>query len=270
MKRTLAEFHASFSEKEKRSLDENLCEKITALSEYKNARIILAYIPDKTEADCTPVILDALQKGKQVAVPKVDASSLETGENRMDFYFLDWKDCRVKPDNDKIASTDNDTTNDADNDTPNDTATDATNDADNDTPLSFPCTVLALADTGILDNQLETGAYGIREPKAGLKKFSWGVAGQKESDASPAEGVGENGEAIVDEGETSPFMLVPGVAFTQTGKRLGHGKGFYDIFIGKLHSSGIFPFLCGVSLPCQILADLPSSTHDILMDRVIF
>ena len=101
MRQILADFHASLSEKEKHSLTENLCEKIAALPEYQNANTILAYIPDKTEADCTPVILDALQKGKQVAVPKVDASSLETGENRMDFYFLDWKDCRVKPDNDK-------------------------------------------------------------------------------------------------------------------------------------------------------------------------
>lgn len=189
MKHILTDFHASRSEKEKHSLAENLCEKITALPEYKNAKIILAYIPDTLEADCTPVILHALEEGKKLAVPKVDAASLKTGENRMDFYFLE-----------KNAP---------------------------------------------LEAQLEVGTYGIREPKAGLKKLEF-----------------SNQEKV--------FVLVPGVAFTQNEKRLGHGKGFYDIFIEKLHESGISPFLCGVALPCQILADLPTSAHDALMDAVIF
>ena len=189
MRQILADFHASLSEKEKHSLTENLCEKITALPEYQNASTIFAYIPDTLEADCTPVILHALEEGKKVAVPKVDPESLKTGENRMDFYFLE-----------------------------------------NGTPL---------------EDQLEVGTYGIHEPKPGLRKLEL-----------------SNQEKV--------FVLVPGVAFTQNGKRLGHGKGFYDIFIEKLHESGIFPFLCGVALPCQIRADLPTDAHDILMDTVIF
>ena len=189
MRQILADFHASLSEKEKHSLTENLCEKITALPEYQNASTIFAYIPDTLEADCMPVILHALEEGKKLAVPKMDAASLKTGENRMDFYFLE-----------------------------------------NGTPL---------------EDQLEVGTYGIREPKAGLRKLEL-----------------SNQENV--------FMLVPGVAFTQNGKRLGHGKGFYDIFIEKLHESGISPFLCGVALPCQIRADLPTDAHDILMDTVIF
>ena len=212
MRQILVDFHASLSEKEKHSLTEKLCQKITALPEYQNASTIFAYIPDTLEADCTPVILHALEEGKKLAVPKVDAASLKTGENRMDFYFLE-----------------------------------------KNTPL---------------EDQLEVGTYGIREPKAGLRK--WGVAGQKERDVSPAEGVAKDREAGWSEGETSPFVIVPGVAFTRGGKRLGHGKGFYDIFIEKLRVSGISPFLCGIALPCQILSDLPTGAHDALMDEVIF
>lgn len=175
--------------KEKFSLTENLCEKITSLKEYKDSDLILAYISDTLEADCIPVILDALEKGKKVAVPKVDSMAIKCGRSEMDFYFLE-----NRP----------------------------------------------------LEEQLEYGTYGIREPKDGLKKLIWGVAG------------------------TSPFVIVPGVAFTKDGKRLGHGKGFYDIYISEMKKEGLNPFLCGVCLPCQIVENLPADENDELMDKVVF
>ncbi|MBQ8678947.1 MAG: 5-formyltetrahydrofolate cyclo-ligase [Treponema sp.] len=214
MKQTLTLFHANLSEREKDSLTENLTEKITVLAEYKNSPLILAYIPDKLEADCRPVISDALKKGKKVAVPKVDFEALKDGRSEMNFYFLE--------------------------------------------------------EGKSLEDQLEAGAYGILEPKADLKKLVWGLAGQKAGEGCPAEGVAENRKAGWSEGETSPFMLVPGVAFTKDGKRLGHGKGFYDIFIEKLQKAGLKPYLCALALPCQIVTDLATDKHDILMDRVIF
>ena len=210
---------AGLSYKEKHSIAEKLCEKVTALPEYKKADLILAYIPDQLEADCTPIILDALEKGKKVCVPKVDFEAMKQGESKMDFYFLDG--------------------------------------------------------TKSLEKQLETGTYGIREPKAGLEKLCWGVAGKKGSDFRPAEGVAENAAGGCSEGKafpfvTSPFMIVPGVAFTRGGKRLGHGKGFYDIYIEKMRKEGKNPYLCGIALPCQIIEELPSEDHDIQMNKVIF
>ena len=206
---------ASLSLKEKHSLAENLCEKITSLEEYKNAGLILAYIPDRLEADCIPIILDALEKGKKVAVPKVDFESMKAGKSKMDFYLLQGGRS--------------------------------------------------------LEEQLERGAYGIREPKEGLEKVFWGVAGQKDSDSRPAEGVAEEHGVLWSEGKAFPiFMIVPGVAFTKEGKRLGHGKGFYDIYIEEMRKAGAEAFLCGICLPCQIINDLPTDTHDILMNVVFF
>lgn len=207
---------ASLTYKEKHSLAENLCEKVTARPEYKSADLIMAYIPDTLEADCTPVILDALEKGKKVCVPKVDAEALKLGKSKMDFYFLDGS----KP----------------------------------------------------LEDQLETGTYGIREPKSCLKKLIWGVAGKKGSEFFPAEGVAENATGGCSEGKAfpSPFMIVPGVAFTKGGKRLGHGKGFYDIYIERMKKAGLNPYLCGICLPCQLVEDIPTDEHDILMDKVVF
>ncbi|MBR0495029.1 MAG: 5-formyltetrahydrofolate cyclo-ligase [Treponema sp.] len=228
LRKKMKEIQKSYLEKlscrERHSLAENLCEKVTALDEYKKADLILAYIPDKLEADCIPVILDALEKGKKVAVPKVDFEELKNGRSRMDFYFLDGK----KP----------------------------------------------------LEEQLETGAFGIREPKAGLQKFGdfkgqsplgEGVADKPTKRRELALLAGTIREATRDgsEGETSPFVLVPGVAFTKDGKRLGHGKGFYDIYIEEMRKGGAEPFLCGTALPCQIVDEIPTDEHDVLMDKTI-
>ena len=187
---------ASLTYKEKHSLAENLCEKVTVLPEYKAADLIMAYIPDTLEADCTPVILDALEKGKKVCVPKVDFTAMKAGQSKMDFYFLDGS----KP----------------------------------------------------LEEQLETGTYGIREPKAGLEKF----VREKDCRVKPGH-------------DTAIFVLVPGVAFTKDGKRLGHGKGFYDIYIERMKKAGMNPFLCGICLQCQVLEDLPADEHDVLMDVIL-
>ena len=214
MRSTQKTYLESLTYKEKQSLKENLCEKVTSLPQYKKASLVLAYIPDSLEADCIPVILDALEKGKKVCVPKVDFEALKSGKSRMDFYFLDGAKA--------------------------------------------------------LEDQLETGAFGIREPKSCLEKLTWGVAGKKGSDFRPAEGAAENAAGGCSEGKAFPFVLVPGVAFTKSGKRLGHGKGFYDIYIEKMQKEGKNPYLCGIALPCQIIEELPSEDHDIKMNKVIF
>lgn len=192
MRACLKSFLAGVTDAERKALKEDLRKKIECLPEFKNAEIIFAYIPDKLEADCAPIIQDALSDKKKVAVPKVDSELLKSGRSEMDFYFL--KRGRE------------------------------------------------------LSAQLEIGAYGILEPKKGLKKFRMRPRFRRRR----------------------IFVIVPGLAFTQEGKRLGHGKGFYDIFIKKLKDSGHKFFLCGFCLPCQIVENLCTEEHDILMDKVIF
>lgn len=63
------------------------------------------------------------------------------------------------------------------------------------------------------------------------------------------------------------LIIVPGVAFTSQGYRLGRGGGYYDRFLSK-------PSICpipriGICFPCQLLRELPVEPHDIAMDRVI-
>ena len=64
------------------------------------------------------------------------------------------------------------------------------------------------------------------------------------------------------------LMLVPGRAFTKDGRRLGRGKGFYDIYFSRLAAITNLKDIkkSGVCLACQLTADLPTTPDDILMD----
>lgn len=65
-------------------------------------------------------------------------------------------------------------------------------------------------------------------------------------------------------------MIIPGVAFTESGDRLGHGAGYYDKFLSLyLKSFGVSPFLIGVGLREQLVHSIPTEIHDWKMDRVI-
>ena len=61
------------------------------------------------------------------------------------------------------------------------------------------------------------------------------------------------------------FMLVPGVAFSPNGYRLGRGKGYYDKFLSKQTDL----FTVGVCFREQFFLDIPTEPHDIPMRKVI-
>lgn len=57
--------------------DQAICNSFTNLISYRYAHVILAYAPKEDEVNITPIIQDALSKGKKVALPRCSA---ETGE----------------------------------------------------------------------------------------------------------------------------------------------------------------------------------------------
>ena len=59
--------------------------------------------------------------------------------------------------------------------------------------------------------------------------------------------------------ETVAVWILPGLAFTQTGKRLGYGGGWYDRFLARASPTAL---TLGVAYPFQIVEDLPSEAHD--------
>jgi 5-formyltetrahydrofolate cyclo-ligase len=89
-------------------------------------------------------------------------------------------------------------------------------------------------------NQLSEGRWGIREPNPLICELIQ--------------------VSMID------FVLVPGVAFTNDGFRLGYGGGYYDNVISKL-TSGATAVAAAFSL--QLVSSLPRENHDLGVDILI-
>ena len=90
-------------------------------------------------------------------------------------------------------------------------------------------------------DQFETGSFGISEPVTFLEKLS---------------------DAPSSLATRKVFVVVPGLAFTRTGSRLGKGKGFYDRYIKLLTQTGATVTLAAFSFTCQILPTIPQNAND--------
>lgn len=64
--------------------------------------------------------------------------------------------------------------------------------------------------------------------------------------------------------ERIDLVVVPGVAFSRKGDRLGHGKGFYDRLLPKIKAPKV-----GICFDYQLLDQLPTEIHDTKMDMII-
>ncbi|MCR5202103.1 MAG: 5-formyltetrahydrofolate cyclo-ligase [Lachnospiraceae bacterium] len=63
------------------------------------------------------------------------------------------------------------------------------------------------------------------------------------------------------------FMIMPGLAFTEDGKRLGYGGGFYDKFLADNKETSIIT--CGVLFEEQLVDMLPVSDNDFICEKLI-
>ena len=125
------------------------------------------------------------------------------------------------------------------------------------------------------------GKYGIKEPviKLGVRSEELGVNGLitesrdnacivRDSVPEPVDVLmtgGNNGPESVGNNVPFDFVLVPGVAFSPIGYRLGRGKGYYDKFLSKYSNL----FTVGVCFREQFFLDIPREPHDVPMQKVI-
>ena len=61
-------------------------------------------------------------------------------------------------------------------------------------------------------------------------------------------------------------IVVPGVAFSKEGARLGMGKGFYDRF---LKERSPYAYRVALAFDCQLTEEIPMEPHDVYMDSII-
>ncbi|MHB0926217.1 MAG: 5-formyltetrahydrofolate cyclo-ligase [Gallionellaceae bacterium] len=91
------------------------------------------------------------------------------------------------------------------------------------------------------ENQLAAGLWGIREP------------------------VVERCERLDNPNEVE-FALLPGVAFTRDGARLGYGGGFYDKLLASMAQR---PVLVAAAFALQVVEQLPQEATDIKVEWII-
>jgi len=81
-------------------------------------------------------------------------------------------------------------------------------------------------------------------------------------------GIGEPGaDAALCPPEEIDLLVIPGVAFTAAGARLGRGRGYYDRYLAQpeLRARRV-----GVCFAHQIVGALPAEPHDAAMDVVVW
>ena len=88
-----------------------------------------------------------------------------------------------------------------------------------------------------LQNEIAIGPFGIREPKSSCVEIAL---------------------------SRLDLIVVPGVAFDLSGRRLGRGRGFYDRLL--VETNGV---KCGVAFDEQIAGEVPTGAHDLQMDFIL-
>jgi 5-formyltetrahydrofolate cyclo-ligase len=90
-------------------------------------------------------------------------------------------------------------------------------------------------------------------------------------DITSLEQVTANSYGILEPIESKPFTLpidiciVPGLAFTQDGKRLGFGGSYYDRYFAQNKTM----LKIALAYSFQIIAQLPTEPHDQIVDLII-
>ena len=135
---------------------------------YINSQNIACYFPIGSEVDTHSIMLDVLERGKNMILPKIIDSNLE-------FYVI-----------------------------PN-------------------------------LGKLEKGRFDIMEPKDSCKKA-----------------------------EKVDCVLIPTIAVSKSGIRLGYGKGYYDRFLSSIGTVKI-----SLTYSKQIVKSIPSDSHDVKIDWIV-
>lgn len=81
---TKSELRAEYKQKRKaltaeevQTKSRQIAKHVLEMKEYVQADLVMAYLPIMNEVDTTPIIADALERGKTVVIPKVDGDSME-------------------------------------------------------------------------------------------------------------------------------------------------------------------------------------------------
>ncbi|ESN92705.1 hypothetical protein HELRODRAFT_69587, partial [Helobdella robusta] len=66
------------------------------------------------------------------------------------------------------------------------------------------------------------------------------------------------------------LIIVPGLAFTKSGIRLGRGKGYYDKYLHEYRTKfNKLPYLVALAFNEQIVDEIPTTDRDVKVDMIL-
>jgi 5-formyltetrahydrofolate cyclo-ligase len=129
----------------------------------------------------------------------------------------------------------------------------------------------ALPDQAERSERIWTAVEGLDAvARAGTVMVFTSIAGEPDTAPFIAWCAGRGTRVVVPEEHPDPsgvdVVIVPGVAFTPGGARLGQGGGWYDRFLAAVRPDCTS---IGVGFEEQVVDALPTEAHDIALDLVV-
>ena len=93
-----------------------------------------------------------------------------------------------------------------------------------------------------------------------LPETAWKIKQPADDDNSRAEAMEDGGLDLI---------LMPGMAFTSQGDRLGRGKGYYDTYLRRARQTNDSLQTVALAFRQQVVDDIPTDSHDQPVDLVI-
>lgn len=114
----------------------------------------------------------------------------------------------------------------------------------------------------------EIGTF--RSVGKGWREHLVGLGNRTQTTDSPLLQINDLKSRMSGVGKTKGIILVPGLAFTEFGTRLGRGAGYYDRLLDLISNSGSLDFIpIGICRQSQLLEDIPQQPHDRKVRMVI-
>ncbi|XP_054626669.1 5,10-methenyltetrahydrofolate synthetase (5-formyltetrahydrofolate cyclo-ligase) [Dunckerocampus dactyliophorus] len=111
-------------------------------------------------------------------------------------------------------------------------------------------------------NHMDMLKLNSLQDMATLPVTSWNIQQPDQDDHSREEALAAGGLDLI---------LMPGLGFDLSGKRLGRGKGFYDTYLERCirHPKGK-PYTIALAFKEQLCQDIPVDDNDVLIDEVLY
>ena len=233
------------SVEERTRFSEALKEEVVGLECWRSAKEVMLFFSLPDEVDMLPLIRAALAEQKRIYLPRVIATKVSRDVDVCEVAegnTLAMRGTLAKKSEQAMGST-----------LPKESTLPAGNTVScEEMILEVRELAPGLMPGGLMPGLLRPEQLAQMLPPGQLALGRWGI--WEPTDEAP----------LLSDYSRLDLVVVPGVAFSSDGKRLGRGKSFYDRFLPLVPRAAFV----GVCYPCQVVEQIPADPWDIGMDIV--